>query len=66
MGSIYGRKDGGFAGAYFKQMSSFESLTGRHRPYDDFTMPRNSCIPAGAKRRNSFSKGTFLSVKLTF
>ena len=65
MGRLYCSKDGGISGAHFKQMSSFESLSGRCRPYDDFTMPRNTCVPATAKRKSSFSKGTSFSVKLT-
>lgn len=64
MGSILDGEDGdGFAGAYFKHMNSFEIPSGRRHSYDDFTMPRNACIPLTVKRRNSFSKGMFCSVK---
>ena len=65
MGSIFDIEDGGFAGAYFKHMNSFEIPSGRRRSYDDFTMPRSACIPVTTKRRNSFSKGMFCSVKST-
>lgn len=57
MGSFFDIKHGGFAGGYFKHMNGFEYSSGRRRSYDDFTMPRNSCIPVTEKRRNSFSKG---------
>ena len=65
MGSVFDIEDGGFAGAYFKHMNSFEIPSGRRRSYDDLTMPRSACIPVTTKRRNSFSKGMLCSVKST-